>query len=67
MSKGTHVSNVSMIYLTFLLLDTLIKSTGAVASEVREIKLIGAGFARTGTKSLKTALDELGYRSYHFI
>lgn len=30
------------------------------------IKVIGAGFGRTGTKSLKAALNELGYKTYHF-
>ncbi|PNH10457.1 hypothetical protein TSOC_002800 [Tetrabaena socialis] len=29
------------------------------------IEVIGAGFGRTGTLSLKTALDLLGYRSHH--
>ncbi|MCX6032700.1 MAG: sulfotransferase family protein [Chloroflexi bacterium] len=29
------------------------------------MKLIGAGFSRTGTMSLKAALLKLGYRSYH--
>jgi hypothetical protein len=29
------------------------------------MKLIGAGFSRTGTMSLKAALGKLGYRSYH--
>jgi hypothetical protein len=30
------------------------------------LKVIGAGFGRTGTRSLKTALEELGFgRCYH--
>ncbi|MCX6032699.1 MAG: sulfotransferase family protein [Chloroflexi bacterium] len=29
------------------------------------MKLIGAGFARTGTMSLRTALGKLGYQAYH--
>ena len=29
------------------------------------IKVIGVGYARTGTLSLKTALDQLGFRCYH--
>jgi len=33
---------------------------------VDEIKVIGAGLGRTGTASLKAALEILGYRSYHF-
>jgi hypothetical protein len=31
-----------------------------------QIKVIGAGLGRTGTKSLAAALDILGYKSYHF-
>ncbi len=32
------------------------------------LKVIGAGFGRTGTRSLKTALEELGYvRCYHMV
>ncbi len=30
-----------------------------------QIKVIGAGFGRTGTNSLKVALDILGYNTYH--
>jgi len=29
------------------------------------MKIIGAGFSRTGTMSMKSALAKLGYRSYH--
>jgi len=32
----------------------------------RPIKIIGAGFGRTGTSSLKLALNQLGYKTYHF-
>ncbi|KAL7541150.1 hypothetical protein ACHAWF_006869 [Thalassiosira exigua] len=32
----------------------------------RGIRVIGAGLGRTGTKSLASALDVLGYRTYHF-
>lgn len=31
------------------------------------MKLIGAGFSRTGTMSLKIALGKQGYRSYHMV
>ncbi|KAK9709243.1 hypothetical protein K7432_009161 [Basidiobolus ranarum] len=31
------------------------------------LEVIGAGFGRTGTMSLKAALDKLGYRTYHMI
>ncbi len=32
------------------------------------LKVIGAGFGRTGTKSLKTALELLGFgRCYHMV
>ena len=31
-----------------------------------DIKVIGVGYARTGTYSLKYALKVLGYRCYHF-
>ena len=30
-----------------------------------ELELIGAGFGRTGTFSLRTALDQLGYKTHH--
>lgn len=30
-----------------------------------ELEIIGAGFGRTGTLSLKVALDKLGYKTYH--
>ena len=29
------------------------------------MKIIGAGYSRTGTMSMKSALAKLGYRSYH--
>jgi|EP00802_Teleaulax_amphioxeia_P023297 hypothetical protein len=32
-----------------------------------EIEVIGAGLGRTGTLSLKAALDILGYQTYHFV
>ncbi|CAF3333724.1 unnamed protein product [Rotaria sp. Silwood2] len=31
------------------------------------LKIIGAGFGRTGTESTKTALDLLGFNCYHMI
>ena len=30
-------------------------------SQVSQLKVIGAGFGRTGTSSLKAALEELGF------
>ena len=33
----------------------------------RELKVIGAGFYRTGTMSTKKALERLGYRVFHFV
>ena len=30
-----------------------------------QIQVIGAGFGRTGTNSLKVALNILGYKTYH--
>ena len=30
-----------------------------------QIKIIGAGFGRTGTNSLRIALNKLGYNTYH--
>jgi hypothetical protein len=33
---------------------------------VEAIKVIGAGFGRTGTQSLKVALQQLGYKANHF-
>lgn len=29
------------------------------------LEVIGAGWGRTGTSSLKAALDKLGYKTYH--
>jgi len=34
-------------------------------SHTHELHIVGAGFGRTGTLSLKTALDILGYKCYH--
>jgi len=31
------------------------------------LQIIGAGLPRTGTMSLRTALDQLGYRTYHML
>lgn len=36
-------------------------------SQGGSIEVIGAGLGRTGTKSLQTALDLLGYKTYHFV
>ena len=33
--------------------------------EIKRIKVIGAGFGRTGTTSLKVALNKLGFPCYH--
>ena len=30
-----------------------------------QLQIIGAGFGRTGTNSLKVALNILGYKTYH--
>jgi hypothetical protein len=40
-------------------------NSSASGVEKDSMKLIGAGFSRTGTMSLKAALGKLGYRSYH--
>jgi len=32
-----------------------------------DLEVVGAGFGRTGTLSLKTALDILGYKTYHMV
>jgi len=37
----------------------------AAAGERAQIAVIGAGFGRTGTQSLYTALNQLGYRAFH--
>ncbi|KAJ8611784.1 hypothetical protein CTAYLR_007729 [Chrysophaeum taylorii] len=41
------------------------KDEGAVAATSEPLYVIGAGFARTGTSSLKLALETLGLRVYH--
>merc|ERR1719183_1570291 len=38
---------------------------GASIVNGEPVKVIGAGLGRTGTYSLKTALQELGYKAYH--
>lgn len=38
----------------------------SVTKSKQQIKVIGAGLGRTGTKSLAAALDILGYKSYHY-
>ena len=38
---------------------------GASIVNGEPVKVIGAGLGRTGTLSLKTALQELGYKAYH--
>mmetsp|Transcript_16583 Transcript_16583/g.23378 ORF Transcript_16583/g.23378 Transcript_16583/m.23378 type:complete len:272 (+) Transcript_16583:104-919(+) len=36
------------------------------SNNYNQIRVIGAGLGRTGTKSLATAMDLLGYKTYHF-
>lgn len=36
-----------------------------VKFSMTELEVIGAGFGRTGTFSLMTALDQLGYKTHH--
>ncbi|KAH8074274.1 proteasome-activating ATPase [Aureococcus anophagefferens] len=48
------------------LLCALALASAAAAPEAPcPVKVLGAGFGRTGTYSLKTALETLGLRSYH--
>src|SRR5205823_4535388 len=48
--------------------DGRIMDKPAAASEGKGLKIIGAGFGRTGTMSLKVALEELGFSPcYHMI
>ena len=35
------------------------------AAAGKQLKVIGAGMGRTGTASLRTALNELGFKTYH--
>ncbi|KAA8492730.1 hypothetical protein FVE85_9002 [Porphyridium purpureum] len=43
------------------------KMDDSTLSEANAIRVIGAGLGRTGTMSLKAALEMLGYRTYHFV
>mmetsp|Transcript_29946 Transcript_29946/g.49420 ORF Transcript_29946/g.49420 Transcript_29946/m.49420 type:complete len:285 (-) Transcript_29946:137-991(-) len=47
--------------IRFTLLLVLLVSVSA------KIEIIGAGLGRTGTLSLQAALEELGYKGYHFV
>ena len=38
---------------------------GATENAEEGLQVIGAGYGRTGTDSLKVALNELGYKTYH--
>eukprot|EP00960_Hanusia_phi_P034967 751388-Hanusia_phi.AAC.4 len=52
---------MSPFLLLLLLLLTLFSPSSA------ELAVIGAGWGRTGTMSLKVALDQLGYKTYHMV
>lgn len=65
---------MKMWWRRFLLLLTLVcmvtsdgssADDGGVVSD--GIHVIGAGLGRTGTKSLQSALEVLGYKTYHFV
>jgi hypothetical protein len=49
----------------FILLSQGIGGTTTPTKDKLDLKIIGAGWGRTGTSSLKEALDELGYNTYH--
>ena len=40
-------------------------SNGILEENKDQLQVIGAGFGRTGTNSLKLALNALGYKTYH--
>ena len=40
-------------------------TTDCITSSSQTIKIIGAGFGRTGTASLKESLEILGFKCYH--
>lgn len=50
----------SMVQIVVLLLTSFI-----VSFEAAGLQVIGAGLGRTGTTSLKRALNELGFKTYH--
>lgn len=43
------------------------QASKAISSQPHELKVIGAGWGRTGTTSLKKALEILGYPCYHML
>jgi hypothetical protein len=53
-------NNVTMVLLSYLLL-LLSWPTSSTA----QLQVIGSGFGRTGTDTLREALNELGYKTYH--
>ncbi len=48
--------------LAMAMIALLVTPTAAAG---KQLKVIGAGMGRTGTDSLRTALNELGYKTYH--
>jgi hypothetical protein len=52
-------------YISFCCCCLLLLLSGVNSTNELELKIIGAGWGRTGTSSLKAALDELGYNTYH--
>lgn len=53
-----------LITLPIVIIQTI---TASDSSSSTKIEVIGAGLGRTGTLSLKAALETLGYRSYHYV
>jgi hypothetical protein len=43
------------------------ETTSDNTTKVPRVKVIGAGFGRTGTFSLKMALEILGMKTYHMV
>merc|ERR1719203_308160 len=60
----TDVSPVGANFLGDVLRDLLVAKHEQVPAS-KDLVVIGAGFARTGTASLYTALQILGFRTYH--
>ena len=48
--------------MTMAMIALLLAPTAAAG---KQLKVIGAGMGRTGTDSLRTALNELGFKTYH--
>jgi hypothetical protein len=68
MPRWRLVAWVTVLTLTTALSvlgDGVAGGVAATPTSETQISVIGAGFGRTGTESLRLALTQLGHRTYH--